>query len=108
MYNFDTNKRRCKMKRVELTEREFEIVKRYKRISEEMREAEKEIKELKMALATDESVELVYDGNVIGRILIVDVKRVDVNSLPPEIKEAYTKISKDRRLIIVGIPIEVQ
>jgi hypothetical protein len=96
------------MKKVELTEREFEIIKKYRRIAEEMREVEKEISDLKMVLAEDDSVELIYNGNVIGRILLVNVKRVDVNSLPPEIKEAYSKVSKDRRLIIVGIPIEVQ
>jgi len=96
------------MKKVELTEREFEIIKKYKKVAEEMKEVEKEISDLKMVLAEDDSVELIYNGNVIGRILLVNVKRVDVNSLPPEIKEAYSKVSKDRRLIIVGIPIEVQ
>jgi hypothetical protein len=96
------------MKRVELTEREYEIIKRYKKVAEELKEVEKEVGNLKLMLAEDDSVELVYNGNVIGKILLVDVKRVDVNSLPPEIKEAYSKVSKDRRLIIVGIPIEVQ
>jgi hypothetical protein len=95
------------MRRVELTKEEFEIVKRYKKASEEMREAEKEVKELKTVLAGDESVELVYNGQVIGRILVVDVRRVDVNSIPKEIKEAYMKIMRDKRLIITGIPIEV-
>jgi hypothetical protein len=96
------------MRKIELTEREFEVVRRYKTLSEELKEVEKEIGNLKRTLADNESVELLYGGKVIGRILVVDVKRVDVNSLPKDIREAYTKISKDRRLIIVGIPLEVE
>jgi len=94
------------MKKVEINEREYEIIKRYKRIAEELKEVEKEIAELKGTLAGEESVELLYNGNIIGKILVVNVKRVDVGLLPPEVKEAYTKICTDRRLIISGIPLE--
>jgi predicted Mrr-cat superfamily restriction endonuclease len=96
------------MKRVEITEKEFELIKRYKRISEEMREIENEMISLKETLADEDNVLLVYDGQVIGRIIIVEVKRVDVKSLPQNIREAYTKVAKDRRLIITGVPVEIK
>jgi KaiC/GvpD/RAD55 family RecA-like ATPase len=94
------------MRRVEINEREYEVVKKYKKIAEELKKVEKEIAELKGILADEESVELIYNGYVIGKILVVNVRRVDVNSLPPEIKEAYTKTYKDKRLVINGIPLE--
>jgi len=96
------------MRKIEITEKELEIIKRYKKASEELREAEREVRELKMTLADDDSVELLFNGKVVGKILIVDVKRIDINLLPPEIKEAYTRIDKDRRLIVIGIPIDPQ
>jgi spermidine/putrescine-binding protein len=91
------------MKIIKLSKEEVEILKRYKRLLEELKELEKQINALK-ELAGDESAELLYRGNVVAKILVSEVRRLDYNLIPKELKEKYVKISKERRLVITGIP----
>jgi vacuolar-type H+-ATPase subunit I/STV1 len=95
------------MKVVKLTKEEMEVIRRYKQIQDEAKVLEERIKALK-DLADDDTIELVYRGSLVAKIIVTEVKRVDLQALPKEIKEKYVKINKEKRLVITGIPSEPQ
>jgi hypothetical protein len=95
------------MKIVKLTKEEMEVIRRYKQIQDEAKVLEERIKALK-DLADDDTIELVYRGSLVAKIIVTEVKRVDLQALPKDIKEKYVKINKEKRLVITGIPSEPQ